>query len=159
MNDLALSHSFRDIISAIARGSLEELDALIRYDVVDHNLMTGQGDGRVGLKYWARTLRQIFPDLSGTVADAIVQGNKVAGRVLWAGTNSGSGRDIPAIDTHFDFGSSHSGSPATDTYLEFESFYILRYEEGVVVEWWDSTNADQALRTLGAKITLPPKDA
>lgn len=159
MNDLTLSHSFRDIVSAIARGSLNELDALIRYDVVDHNLITGQGDGRIGLKYWARTLRQIFPDLSGTVADTIVQGDKVAGRVVWAGTNSGSGRDIPAIDAHVDFESSYGENPATDVYLEFESFYILRYEEGLVVEWWDSTNADNALRTVGAKAALPRRDA
>lgn len=49
----------------------------------------------------------------------------------------------------------YRGSPATNAYLEVESFYFLRYEEGLVVEWWDGTNIGEALRTVGAQVPLP----
>lgn len=41
MHTTAITQSFCSIISAIAAGNLEELDAHIRYDVVDHNLILG----------------------------------------------------------------------------------------------------------------------
>lgn len=38
---------------------------------MDHNLILGQGDGLPGLKYWARNMRRVFPDLTATVAETI----------------------------------------------------------------------------------------
>ncbi|WP_461171096.1 hypothetical protein [Arthrobacter sp. Z1-15] len=67
MTEPLLAHKFRAIITAITDGELEKLDLLIREDVVDHNLISGQGDGLSGLKYWARSLRSALPDLTATI--------------------------------------------------------------------------------------------
>lgn len=139
MNEAELAARFRAIIETVSTGELEALDHLIRFDAEDHNLIPGQGDGRPGIKYWAKSMLQTFPDISGQVADTVVQNNKVAARVLWAGTNTGS----------------FMGITPTDEYLEFESFYIVRFVDGLAVEWWDGTNMGHALRRIGATISLP----
>ncbi|NVC25448.1 hypothetical protein CK505_08510 [Kocuria sp. WN036] len=142
MTEPTPSQKFHAIITAIATGELEALDSLVRYDIVDHNLIPAQGDGRPGLKYWAKSLRQAIPDLTGTVQDTVAEANKVAGRVQWAGTHSGD----------------YMGVAATDAWIEFESFYILHFSDGLAVEWWDGTDTRQALRQAGATLTLPSPD-
>lgn len=139
MKEADLAARFRAIVEAVSTGELDALDHLIRFDAEDHNLIPGQGDGRPGIKYWAKSMLHTFPDISGSVADTIVQDSKVAARVLWAGTNTGS----------------FMGVTPTNEYLEFESFYIVRFADGLAVEWWDSTNMAQALRKIGATISLP----
>ena len=130
---------FEAIIDAITTGRLADLDGLIRYDMVDHNLVPGQGDGLVGLKYWAEGLHGALPDLTASVEDILVDADKIAARVMFAGTNSG---DL-------------MGVLATDAYLEFESFFILEFTDGVVTQWWDASNVMGALRTVGARLTFP----
>jgi predicted ester cyclase len=137
-----LAQSFQAIITAITTGELADLDALIRYDIVDHNLIPAQGDGLAGLKYWAKSLHQAIPDLTGTVQDTVAETNKIAARVRWAGTHSGD----------------YMGVPATETWVEFESFYILHFTDGLAVEWWDGTDTREALHQAGATLTLPSPD-
>lgn len=130
-----LTQAFHSIIDAIAVGDLEELDHYVRYDIVDHNAILGQGDGRPGLKYWAKAMRNAFPDLSATVADTLTQGNKVAARVRWAGTHAGH----------------HLGIVPSHRFIELESFYILRFEAGMAVEWWDGSDMMAALAETAAR--------
>ncbi len=135
----SLPMKFHAIISAVVDGRLEDLNYHVRYDVVDHNLILSQGDGLPGVKFWARTMGEVFSDLSATIADTIVEGNKLAARVCWAGTHSGT----------------FLGVPATHHYVEIESFYILHFEEGLVVQWWDGSDTRQQLRQAGATVVLP----
>lgn len=139
MHTRDIAESFYSVISAITTGSLEDLDAYIRYDVIDHNVILGQGDGLPGLKYWAKTMREIFPDLTATIADSFSDGSKVAARVTWTGTHCGE----------------HLGISATDRFLSIDSFYILHFEDGLVVEWWDGSDAIQELHHIYAAMTLP----
>jgi predicted ester cyclase len=131
---------FRAVIDAITTGNLDALGDLVRYDVVDHNLVPAQGDGLPGLAFWAAGMRRAIPDLTATIEDTLVDGTKLAARVTFAGTNSGD----------------HLGMPATDAYLEFETFFFVEFTDGMVTQWWDASNIMPALRQVGAELTLPP---
>lgn len=139
MSSTNFAERFRFIVDAISAGRFDDLDAHIRYDVIDHNPILSQGDGLPGLKYWARTMHRVFPDLSATVADTVTEGRKVAARVRWAGTHSAS----------------HLGVAATYRYAEFESFYIVHFNEDLIAEWWDGSDTMRGLREARATISLP----
>lgn len=134
-----LSAKFQEIILAVVDGRLDYLDSNIRYDVVDHNLILSQGDGLPGVKFWARTMGEVFSELSATIKDTIVEGNKLAARVRWEGIHSGT----------------YQGVPATNYQVQIESFYILHFKEGLVVQWWDGSDIRQQLREAGATVVLP----
>lgn len=145
MSNPELVRAFENIIAAVTHGDLGQLDSLIRYDITDHNPIAGQGDGLPGLKYWARTLRTAMPELTATIKDTVSETTKIAARVHWSGMHTG---DLP-------------GTPATHSYLEFESYYILHFSEGLAVEWWDGSDTRDALRhlyrrarVLGARATI-----
>jgi predicted ester cyclase len=138
MSNPDLVRSFSAIISAITAGDLNELDALVRYNITDHNLIPGQGDGLPGLKYWARTLRTAIPDLTATIHDTVSETNKIAARVHWAGTHTG---ELP-------------GASPTHAYVEYESFYIVHFSEGLAVDWWDGSDTREALRHLHRRVRL-----
>lgn len=140
MTEQSLDLKFRRIIAAIAAGELESLDSLIRYDVIDHNLIVAQGDGLPGLKYWARSLRGAIPDLQATVQDTVVEGSKVAARVRWTGTYAGT--FLP--------------TRSSDPWVEFDSFYILHFENGLAVQWWDGTDTRETVSFGRSKTSLPP---
>jgi predicted ester cyclase len=138
VSDTHLVNVFTSIITAITDGRVDDLDALIRYDITDHNLILGQGDGLPGLKYWARTMRTAMPDLTVIIHDTVSETNKVAARVHWSGTHTGE----------------LLGTPPTYSYLEFESFYILHFSDGKAVEWWDASDTRDALRSLHRRVRL-----
>lgn len=140
MTGQPLDQKFRGIIAAIATGNLDALDTLIKYDVVDYNLIPAQGDGLPGIKYWARTLREAIPDLQATVQDTVMESDKVAARVRWAGTYCGEIFPLPA----------------SDPWVEFDSFYILHFENGMAVRWWDGTDTRETVDFGRSKTSLLP---
>ncbi|TCN42469.1 SnoaL-like polyketide cyclase [Rhodococcus sp. SMB37] len=134
-----LREKFRAIVDAITSGDLGAFDPLVRLDMVDHNPVPAQGDGRPGLKFWARELHEAIPDLTASIEDTVVENDKLAARVFFRGTHRGDFLNIAA-----------SGE-----YVEFETFFILRFVDGLVVEWWDASNTGRALRSLGAPLSFP----
>lgn len=135
-----LRSHFVQIFQCIGGGDLRELSELVSYDVLDHQRIPGQGDGLPGTRYWAEGLRNRFPDLTARVDDTVVEGAKVAGRVTFSGTAVG-----------------HGLAPApTDPWIEFEFFVFMRFEQGMVVEWWDAANTLDVLRGLGVRFEAPP---
>lgn len=131
--------NFTEIFACIESGDLDGLDGLVAFDVVDHKVIAGQGDGLPGVKYWARTLRTVIPDLTASVAGTVVEGTKVAGRVKFAGT----------IDT------AALGPAPTDSWIEFEFFAIIQFHEGLAVHWWDASDTAAVLRDLGVGFLAP----
>lgn len=140
MTEQSLDQKFRRIIAAVVAGELESLAELIRYDVVDHNLIVAQGDGLPGIIYWARTLRDAIPDLQAVVQDTVVEGNKVAARVRWTGMHTGTSLPLQP----------------SELWVEFDSFYILHFEDGMAVRWWDGTDTRETVSFGRIKISLPP---
>jgi len=136
------SSTYRAIIKAVSDDALNTLDTLIAPDLVDHNPQPGQPAGCEGFKYWARSARRAFPDLTGTVEDVLTDGDKVAGRVIWHGRHLG---DV-------------MGVPGRGDKVEFPAFHIVRFSGNRAVEWWGTADLLGALVQVGARL-LGPSEA
>jgi predicted ester cyclase len=139
MIDADVRRRYEAIIAAVGERDDAVLDRFIAADVVDHNPVPGQPPGLLGFKYWAASAHEAFPDLAGTVEDAIVEGEKVAGRVTWRGTHRGL----------------FVGIAATGRTVEFEAYHIVRFYAGRAVEWWGTADLIGALTGLGGRIVVP----
>lgn len=133
--------TYRAIIAAVSNDQLEQLDQLVAPDLVDHNASPGQPAGRDGFKAWAEAAREALPDLTGTVEDTLGgndnDNDKVAGRVTWRGSHRGL----------------LAGVPGTGVRVEFCAFHIVRFRDGMAVEWWGTADILGALLQSGATIT------
>jgi steroid delta-isomerase-like uncharacterized protein len=122
------------IIEAVNAGDSDALDALFTDDMVDHNPVPDQVPGLAGFKQWMSTARRSFPDLHGTVGHVLAEGDLVAGRVTWRGTQAGP----------------FAGVAPTGQFVVFEAYHIARFEDGIVAEWWGTADIFGALAQLGA---------
>jgi predicted ester cyclase len=85
-------------------------------------------------------VRTSFPDFRGTVEILLAEGDLVAGRVTWRGTQQG-----PFL-----------GLPPSGTQVEIAAFHIVRLSAGRIVEWWGTADLLGALQQLDARILPPP---
>ena len=126
--------AYRRIIEAVNAADFDALDALFAADMVDHNPIPDQVPGLAGFKEWMATARRSFPDLRGTIEHVVAEGDLVAGRVTWRGTQAG-----PFV-----------GVAPTGQFVAFEAYHIARFEGGKVAEWWGTADIFGALAQLGA---------
>ena len=125
---------YRHIIEAVSAGDVDALAALIAPDLVDHNPVPGQVPGLAGFKQWMTMARTSFPDLRGTVEQVLAEGDLVAGRVTWSGTQHGT----------------FAGLAPTGRPVAFEAHHIVRFMGGKAGEWWGIADIVGALAQLGA---------
>lgn len=78
-----------------------------------------------------------LPDLSASMEDLVIAGDRVVGRFVYRGTHRGE----------------FMGIPASGNAVEMRSIDIWRVEDGVFAEHWDELNALQVFQQMGA---LPP---
>lgn len=109
-------------------------DALVAEDLVDHNPLPGQRQGRAGLRAAVRTLHAAFPDLQYVQADLIAEGDRVVERYAIAGTHLG-----PFLDLQ----------PTKRTFAA-TGINLYRIADDRVVERWGQFDLLGALRQLGA---------
>ena len=131
---------YRRIIEAIGRGNPAALDDLMSPDIVDHNPLPDQASGREGFKEWMAAARASFPDLQGIVEDVVAENDRVAARMTWEGTHRGT----------------FAGVNATNKRVSMSAFHIVRFEDGLAVEWWGTADLFGALQQLGATVAGPP---
>ena len=104
----------------------------------NHNAFVA--DGREANREFWTAFFSALPDLSATMEDLVVSGDRVVGRFVYRGTHTGEFMGIPA-----------SGSA-----VEMRSIDIWRIEDGMFVEHWDELNLLEMLQQMGA---LPPLGA
>ncbi len=131
---------YRRIIEAVNAGDFDALDALFAADMVDHNPVPGQVAGLAGFKQWMAAARRSFPDLRGTVGHVLAEGDLVAGRVTWRGTQAGP----------------FAGAAPTNQSVAFEAYHIVRFEGGKAAEWWGTADISGTLAQLDAPPTPAP---
>jgi steroid delta-isomerase-like uncharacterized protein len=114
------------------------VDRFVAEDYRNHNAFVG--DGReANRRFWAAFFTGL-PDLSATMEDFVMSGDRVVGRFVYRGTHTGELMGIPA-----------SGNP-----VEMRSIDIWRAEDGMFVEHWDELNLLEMFQQMGA---LPPMGA
>ena len=111
------------------------VDEFVATDYINHNVVVA--DGREANRvFWAAFFTGL-PDLTATMEDLVVSGDRVVGRFVYRGTHTGDLLGIPA-----------SGKP-----VEMRSIDIWRVADGMFVEHWDELNLLEVFQQVGV---IPP---
>jgi steroid delta-isomerase-like uncharacterized protein len=108
------------------------VDGFVATDYRNHNAFVG--DGReANRRFWTGFFAAL-PDLTATMEDLVVSGDRVVGRFIYRGTHRGELMGIPA-----------SGRP-----VEMRSIDIWRVADDMFVEHGDELNTLELLQQMGA---------
>ena len=111
------------------------VDDFVAEEYRNHNAFVA--DGReANRQFWAAFFAAL-PDLSATMEDLVISGDRVVGRFVYRGTHTGE----------------FMGIPASDKPVEMRSIDIWRVQNAMFVEHWDELNLLQLFQQMGA---LPP---
>lgn len=135
-----LRHAYGRLIEAVEANDSDALAGIVHPDVVDHDALPNQPPGIAGIALWMRQMHASLSGLRGVVEDTVVEGDKIASRITWQGTHAGS----------------FLGLPATGKTVRFSSMHLLRFENGLVTDWWGVPDLYGALTDLGARFELLP---
>jgi predicted ester cyclase len=113
-------------------GDLSIIDELLAQDVVIHGSF-GDHQGRDNIKQIMAGQRSTFPDWHVTVDDQIAEGDRVVSRLTVGGTHEGV----------------MMGIEPTGKVVEFNTMFIDRLVDGVIVEGWHSPDYYSLFRQLG----------
>ncbi len=131
---------YQRIIDAVGAGDAGALGGLMAADLIDHMPVPGQPQGREGFIFWMHSMHAAFPDMTGAIQDTVVEGDKIAGRVLWTGTHEGE----------------FLGLPGTGRPVAISSMHLVRFEDGLAAEWWGAADLLGAALSLSARLEPPP---
>ncbi|MFQ5966557.1 MAG: ester cyclase [Acidimicrobiia bacterium] len=117
----------------VTEGNLDLIDEVFHEDFVEHEEFPGLPPGREGPRAFITMMRDAFPDLSATIDDIIVEGDKVVTRVRFSGTHQGE----------------FQGIPATGRKIDIQTIDILAYRDGKISEHWGVTDQLAMMQQLG----------
>ena len=118
------------------KGREDAIDEMMDVDCVVYGLHDGQGDplqGAAGFKPFFKRFHDSFPDIRISVEDVLVKGDKVAARCHVRGTHTGDAL----------------GVTATQKPIEFTGMCIVRFENGKVIEAWNSFDLMKMYQQVG----------
>ncbi len=130
-----LAEIYVEMLNTHAPDMVEEF---VAENYVNHNAFVA--DGREANRQFWTGFFAALPDLSATMEDLVISGDRVVGRFVYRGTQTGELMGIPA-----------SGNA-----VEMRSIDIWRVADGMFVEHWDELNLLQVFQQVGA---LPPLGA
>ena len=114
------------------------VDRFVADEYRNHNAFVA--DGREANRQFWTVFFAALPDVSVTMEDLVISGDRVVGRFVYRGTHTGDLMGIPA-----------SGNP-----VEMRSIDIWRVKDGMFVEHWDELNLLEMFQQMGA---IPPLGA
>jgi steroid delta-isomerase-like uncharacterized protein len=122
----------------VAMLNMHDPDAVDRFvapDYRNHNPFVA--DGREANRQFWTAFFAALPDVTATMEDLVVSGDRVVGRFTYRGTHTNE----------------LMGIPATGSAVELRSIDIWRVDDGMFVEHWDELNLLEVFQQIGA---LPP---
>ena len=131
-----MTTSSRDLAETFTRMLNEHdpdlVDRFVAPDYRNHNAFVG--DGReANRRFWAGFFSAL-PDLTATMEDLVISGDRVVGRFVYRGTHAGE----------------FMGIPATGRRVEMRSIDIWRVQNGMFAEHWDELNTLELFAQMGA---------
>jgi len=129
----------RRLVKAVNTRSWVVLDEVMAPDYVDHYAPPGQKPGREGYREGFISTANAFPDLQYTIEDMIAEGDKVAVRLTWSGTQRGE----------------IMGIAPTNKRVTCTRLSILRIVRGKIVEDWGFSDRLGFMEQLG--VTPPTR--
>jgi predicted ester cyclase len=132
-DNVAKVHRLYDEING---GNLDVIDEIMAPNFATHGetmgLQPGQ-DVRAAMKQGIMWARMIMPDLKVSILDTVAEGDKVACRLVFVGTHTGTDGQIPA----------------TGNKVEYTAIAINRFENGKMVERWFNSDEMGMMRQMG----------
>ena len=130
------------IAEAFNAGNLDVVDEALAAGYLDHQAGPDGASGPEAFKAFVRAFRATFPDVQVEVDDLLAEGERIALRVTWRGSQQGA---LGAI-------------PATGLPVEFVGYHIYRFEDGKIAEHWGLQDDLGLLLQLGviAPGAVPP---
>jgi steroid delta-isomerase-like uncharacterized protein len=118
------------------QGREETIDELFGQDAVALGLGLGDAPvyGPAGFKIFWRNMREALPDVQINVEDTIVEGDKIAVRVVLEGTHRGQGL----------------GVAPTGRRVKIAGIVLVQFAEGKITKGWNSWDQLGLLQQLGA---------
>ena len=86
---------------AVNRQNVAVIDEMFAPTFVDHSAWPGQAPGPAGTKQALTDFYAAFPDLHVTLETVIAEGEQVATRETWHGTNATTGTQVTGTVMHF----------------------------------------------------------
>ena len=130
-----LAETFLKMINTHDPDLVDEFEA---EGYVNHEALFSAEGREANRQFW-QAFFAALPDVSASMEDLVVAGDRVVGRFVYRATHTGELMGIPA-----------SGNT-----VEMRSIDIWRTEDGMFAEHWDEINALQLFQQMGA---LPPLD-
>jgi len=119
------------------RGNLDAVGEFISEDYVEHDpSVRDQFRGPEGYRRNVEEFLSAFPDLTVTIEDSIVEGDKIAMRQRFRGTHEGE----------------FMGIEPTGKRVESTSFVMCRIEGDKIAETWVETDVIGLLEQLGVEV-------
>lgn len=134
------ARAYLDAIAAHDDGRIEDLEAYVAEDVLNHNpvsgddMAPGEQRGIEAFRRHAEAITQAFPDLSFDVQDMLAEDDRVMVRLVLTGTHDG-----PSM-----------GFEPTGKAVTFSSIVVYRFEDGKIVERWGESNTLGFLQQIDA---------
>jgi len=113
--------------------NLEDLGEVLAEDLATPKMMAGMPPGLEGAKRVHETTLLGMPDWHTQIDDLIAEDDKVVARITMTGTHTG------------DFW----GFPATGKKVQFTGIYIVRIQDGKIVEHWGEEDGISLMQQLG----------
>lgn len=137
MSEANKENARRVLEEAFGQGRLEIIDEVLDPDFVcyDPNSESGEVRGADTMKGEIEYFRSAVPDLTYTVEDQVVEGDKVVSRYTVRGTHQGEFFGVPGSGKH----------------IEMTGINIDRFDEnGKMVEEWPEYDLLGAMQQMGA---------
>lgn len=118
-------------------GDEKFLNAVVSPNFIDNTLPNGRPQGPTGLKLASKNFRKAVPDLTCSVEDLLIVGDKITARLLFNGTFTGE----------------FNGHKGTKKPIQFFAIDILHIKDGRLIEDWHlEDNLTLLLQLNAAKI-------
>lgn len=124
----------RQFYAAMSEGNLDAVDEYIAEDFVDHEEFPGISRDKEGVRQFFTLMRGAFPDFQMEPQEMIAEGDLVAVRAVFTGTQEGE----------------FMGVPATGRTVQVGGFDIIRIRDGKATEHWGLMDAMTMMQQLGA---------
>jgi steroid delta-isomerase-like uncharacterized protein len=119
----------------LTNGDLDKIDELVTDDVTEHEQgLPGQPEGKEGVRFFVKTMRDAFSDIKATVGVSVESGDMASAWASITGKHTGE----------------FMGVPATDRSFEIEAIDIIRIEDGKCAEHWGVTDNMALMQQIGA---------
>jgi len=129
----------RQVDEAWNKGNMAVLDELMAADLVFHDPPPGIAPDREGFKKIVSMHRKAMADFHVTIEDIFAEGDKVAVRWSWSGTQKGE----------------YMGIAPTGKQVTLNGISIHRFKNGKIVENWHKMDMLGLMQQLG--VVPPPR--